>query len=77
MARFQPRVDLWALDDEARRLLQPGQHVSAGGARGVYLGGTARTQVVAWSGNATGRYRPYLRALRDYARGIEATARAT
>ena len=72
MARFAPRVDLWKLDAAARGKLQPGQHVTAGedGPHGVYLGGTERTQVVAWADNAKGRYRPYHRALRDYAKGL-------
>lgn len=38
MARFQRTVDIWSLEPEQIARLQPGQWVTAGGARGVFCG---------------------------------------
>lgn len=70
MAQFQPRIDIWKLDPAQRKALQPGQHISAGGANGVYLGQTSGgSDVAMWEGNAKGRNRKhYITALRKYAK---------
>ena len=51
MARFQKRVEIWPLSPEERAALQPGQHITAGGAPGRWAGQTARgIDVAAWRG---------------------------
>lgn len=74
MAQFQPRLDIWALSPAERAALQPGQHITAGGACGVYLGQTASgSDVAMWEDNAKGRNRlDYLKTLRKYARNNSA-----
>lgn len=72
--KYSKPLDIWALNDEARAALQPGQWVYAGVEvdKGVWLGVKASgTQVVAWYRNAKGHksYRAYIRSLRDYALG--------
>lgn len=77
MAKFQPIVDIWALDDDARSKLQRGQWVTAGtcgdpNARGVFCGvRESGAVVVMWQGNAKGRksYTDYRKSLMDYGRG--------
>lgn len=69
MARFQTTLDIWALDDDARAKLQPGQWVRAGSAFGRFLGQRRSSTVVAWSHNGKGRGLDYIRALRSYAKG--------
>lgn len=75
MAKFQPIVNIWALTDEERAKLQPGQWVCAGPddspmTRGVFCGvRPCGSVVVMWMGNAQGRYQGYRKALMDYARG--------
>lgn len=75
MGRYQPTVDIWALDDSARASLQIGQWVTAGpdGPRGRFYG-QGRSTVVAWVGNARGRYRSYMATIRDYGRTVKARA---
>jgi hypothetical protein len=76
MAKFQPIVDIWALDDDARSKLQRGQWVRAGSddspmARGVFCGvRPSGAYVVMWQGNAKGRksYAAYRKALMEYGR---------
>jgi hypothetical protein len=72
MARFQKRVDVWGLSPTQRAALQPGQHISAGGAHGRWCGQTsAGVDVAAWQGNAKGHKAgaaAYMRTLRGYAR---------
>lgn len=61
-------VDVWALTEEQRAMLQPGQWVQAGpdGPRGRWAGMKASgSSVVAWSHRATDP--ETFRALRDYA----------
>lgn len=67
--RYCKRIDLWRAMPQTIAAMQPGQHVSAGGARGVWAGQTrAGVRVVMWNGSARGTYRPkYFRALRQYA----------
>jgi len=71
--RFTPAVNIHALDDEARRRLQPGQWVYATDldARGRFWGvKPSGTVVVSWHQNArnSGNVRDYWQAHRDYAR---------
>lgn len=75
MARFRPTLDIWELDETERSQLQPGQWVTAGpdGPRGRFYG-EGRSTVVAWLGNARGRYRSYMATLRDYGRSIRGAA---
>lgn len=70
MTQYQPRVAIWHLSQEARAKLQPGQHIEAGGAHGVYLGQTrGGTDVAMWEGNAKGCNRQrYMADLREYAK---------
>ncbi|GGX91285.1 hypothetical protein GCM10007160_18480 [Litchfieldella qijiaojingensis] len=73
--KFQKTLDIWAIDrEEIAKKLQPGQWVTAGGARGVYCGvKPGGTVVVMWEGNAKGRgprgYSWYRRMLMAYAKG--------
>ena len=71
MAKFTKRVAIWNLDAQQRARLQPGQHIEAGGVRGVYLGQKpGGTDVAMWEPNAKGRDRlAYMQALRAYAKG--------
>lgn len=71
MTRYQPALDIWALDDTQRAALQPGQWVYAGerSNMGRFYGQGAST-VVAWRGNWKGRFREYTKALRDYGRSV-------
>ncbi len=72
MARFQKRIEIWPLSPQDRAALQPGQHISAGGAHGRWCGQTrAGVDVAAWQGNAQGHKagaRAYMRSLIGYAR---------
>ncbi len=67
--RYCKRIDLWRAMPQTVAAMQPGQHVSAGGASGVWAGQTrAGVKVVMWEGSARGTYRAkYFRALRQYA----------
>lgn len=70
MARYVKRVDVHTLTREQRGKLQPGQHVSASGAPGRWVGQSAASDVAAWRGNAKGHPRgmwAYWRNLRKYA----------
>lgn len=75
--RFQKTIDIWTLSEEQRAALQPGQWVIAGngGSKGRFYGQGAST-VVAWTGNARGRYRSYMATIRDYGKTVS-TARKT
>lgn len=72
MARFAKTVDVHTLTPEQRAALQPGQHITASGAKGRWIGQTIHgTDVAAWRDNAKNHpagARGYYRALRDYAR---------
>ena len=75
---YRLTIDIWALGDEERRNLRPGQWVSAGRPDrernncgrfyGVKPSGSI---VVAWNGNArtSGSVREYQRAQYNYAKG--------
>ena len=69
MAKYTKRVDVWGLNAEQRKALQPGQHVSAGGANGRWAGQTRHgIDVAAWEHSAAkGKARQYFKALRAYA----------
>lgn len=69
MSRFLKTVDIWALNDEQRAKLQPGQHVKAGpdGPPGRFWGQRERSTVVAWRSNSRGKGWGYHKALRQYA----------
>lgn len=75
MGRFQKTIDIWALDSAERKLLQPGQYVTAGpdGPRGRFYA-EGRSTVVAWDGNARGDYVAYQRAMRDYGVTVQNSA---
>lgn len=72
--KYQKTIDIWALHaenpDEVARL-QPGQWVTAGGAKGIFCGvKPTGTVVCMWYGNAKGRdYRAYRKSLMNYAKG--------
>ncbi len=72
MGRYLPTVDLWSLPADQIATLQRGQWVSAGPLesplqRGIFCGVRASgSVVVAWMGNARGRYREYRRTLMNY-----------
>jgi len=76
MPAFRTTLDIWALTDEERAELPIGQWVTAGpdGPKGRFYGQGA-SAVVAWIGNARGRYRPYMAAIRDYGRTVSARKR--
>ena len=71
MALFQKRIDIWSLSAAQRATLQPGQHISAGGAKGVYLGQTrSGVDVALWEAGmrtAAARARK-IQDLRSYVR---------
>lgn len=71
MARYTKRVEIWPLSPAERAKLQPGQHITAGGAPGRWCGQTKRgIDVAAWRGNAKGHKAgatAYMRALIEYA----------
>lgn len=74
--RYMKRVELHSglgAEPAIRAMLQPGQYVSASGAKGRWCGQTkSGVDVVAWEGNATGRpggRMDYWRTLRAYAAG--------
>lgn len=71
--RYQKLVDLDTFPRDLVKHLQPGQHVCNGSRDKVHCGrfwGLTRggTIVVAWNGNASGRYHSYNAALRNYAK---------
>lgn len=70
MPRYQRTLDIWSLDAEQVARLQPGQWVTAGGARGVFCGvRESGTVVVMWQENARSHnYRIYRKTLMDYGR---------
>lgn len=72
MAKFQKRIEIWPLSTAQRAALQPGQHITAGGAPGRWAGQTSRgIDVAAWRGNAARHAAgktAYLRAMIEYAR---------
>lgn len=76
MPAFRPTVDIWALSDQERSELPIGQWVTAGpdGPKGRFYG-QGNSTVVAWVGNARGRYRSYMAAVRDYGRTVIARGR--
>ena len=70
--KYQPTIDIWCLSDEDVSKLQPGQWVTAGGAKGVFCGVKPSGSVVCmWQENAKGRdsYASYRRSLMNYAKG--------
>lgn len=72
MARFTKAIDIWALDQESRAKLQPGQHITAGGAKGRWVGQTRGSDVAAWNDNARRHplgFHGYWRTLRTYQQG--------
>ena len=73
--RFQKTIDIWPLSPAQRAALQPGQWVTAGNepgaAKGRFYGEGRASTVVAWVGNAKGRYRSYMASIRDYARSVK------
>ena len=69
--KYRTAIDIWQLDSAQRAALPIGQWVYAGdpSQKGRFFGEGAVT-VVAWMGNAQGRYRSYMAALRDYGRSV-------
>ena len=74
MALFLKAVDVHQLTPEQRAALQPGQHITASGAKGRWIGQSKRgTDVAAWQENARAfpkDARAYRAALREYLRGL-------
>ena len=73
--RMQERMREWAaLTPEQRAALQPGQHITASGAKGRWIGQSkGGTDVAAWQDNARAfpkGARAYRAALREYLRGL-------
>jgi hypothetical protein len=72
VAKYVKRVDVHRMTREQRAALQPGQHISASGALGRWVGQTIASDVAAWRGNAAndpmGAWN-YFRRLRDYKNG--------
>jgi len=76
--KFSKAIDVWSQHGQyLLKSLQPGQWVYAGepSSKGRFLGiKPSGTIVVAWHNNAKkqgrGQYKPYVRALRDYALGV-------
>ena len=76
--KFRKALDIWSLYGQyLLPNLQPGQWVYAGepSSKGRFLGiKPSGTIVVAWHNNAKnhgrGQYKPYVRALRNYALGV-------
>lgn len=75
MAQYQATVDIWSLDEDQRVALQPGQWVSAGGAKGRWVGMTkGLVSVAAWHDKARSHplgYNGYWQALRSYQKGTQ------
>lgn len=68
MARFQKAIEMWPLTPAERAALQPGQHITAGGAPGRWCGQTARgIDVAAWRGGTQRGMIKKMRALIEYA----------
>jgi len=72
--RYTKTLDLWTLDDEQRRKLPIGQWVTAGpdGPKGRWMGQGRASSVVAWLDNGRGRWRSYMRTIRQYAISVAA-----
>jgi hypothetical protein len=68
VTRYQPTLDIWAIKEEDRKALHPGQWVTAGEAKGRYLGQRpGGSDVVLWR-YPRGQHNDKLRALRAYAK---------
>lgn len=71
MARYTKPLDVHKLTPEQRAALQPGQHITASGAQGRWIGQTKNgSDVAAWRDNARrfpGGVKAYHAALREYA----------
>lgn len=72
--KFRKALDIWQLNEEERKQLQPGQWVFAGNPndKGVWCGQrSSGADVVAWYMNAKNRksYKQYVALLMDYAKG--------
>ncbi len=68
--RYCKRINIWRAMEQTLAVMQPGQHVSAGDARGVWAGMTrAGIRVVMWEKDTSKGHRAdYFRSLRNYAR---------
>jgi hypothetical protein len=68
MAKFTKTVEVWPLSPSERAALQPGQHITAGGAPGRWCGQTkSGIDVAAWRVNGGSGMISRIRTLRDYA----------
>lgn len=74
MSRYTKTIDIWTLTEEERSLLPIGQWVTAGpdGPKGRFMGQGRATTVVAWLENGRGRWRSYMKTIRNYARSVTA-----
>jgi len=76
MARYVKSVAVWALDHDERNALQPGQHITAGGAPGRWCGCTDRSDVAAWRGGDGKGMHNKMRALIEYAKSGTSTPKS-
>ena len=68
MARFKKSIEVWPLTTEERAKLQPGQHITAGGAPGRWCGQRPNgVDVAAWRAGDGKGMRNKMRALIEYA----------
>lgn len=73
MARYQKAVNVWTLNPEQRKALQPGQWVYAGDKadKGIWCGQrSSGSDVVAWWRTGKRRdFRGYVSMMMEYAKG--------
>lgn len=71
--KYQKTINIWALTSIQRKALKVGQWVTAGTAKGQYMGqkSPCATDVVVWHHAEVKGYNSKRSALRDYARGAK------
>jgi len=72
MAKYTKTIDILSIPEGERSKLPIGQWVTAGdtkGPKGRFFG-SGRTDVVAWMGNARGRYRSYMTFMHGYGQEV-------
>jgi hypothetical protein len=67
--KYTKAIDVWALTQEQRQALQIGQWITAGAARGQWLGQKASgSDVAAWHHNGIQGWKKRVTTLRAYAK---------